>query len=170
MLTHENLLNVLHYDEDTGIFTWKEKLSFRIKVGAVAGSISKITGYVEIRINGILYRGHELAWFYKTGKHVKYIDHRNNIRHDNRWINLRKASQTQNNRNKSMSRNNNSGYKGVYYSTRRGKYIASVCFNYRSVYVGQYDCPKEAAAAYDKKALELFGEFAKTNQSMGLLE
>ena len=69
-----------------------------------------------------------------------------------------------------MSRNNNSGYKGVSYSTRRGKYIASVCFNYRSVYVGQYDCPKEAAAAYDKKALELFGEFAKTNQSMGLLE
>ena len=83
MLKHEYLKKILQYEEETGLFYWKERLSIRVTVGAVAGHISKVSGYVELRIHGKMYRGHELAWFYKTGEFSKFVDHRNNIRHDN---------------------------------------------------------------------------------------
>lgn len=170
MITHEYLKEILHYEESTGHFYWKKRLSIRVSIGALAGHVSKVSGYVELRIHGKMYRGHELAWFYKTGEFIKWVDHKNGIRHDNRWANLRRSTQAQNNRNKSMSKNNSSGFKGVVYVPSRGKFVASICFNYKSIYIGQFDSPVEAAIAYDKKALQLFGEFAKTNHSMGLLE
>lgn len=170
MLTHEYLQEILHYVESTGNFHWKKRLSIRVSVGAIAGHVSKVSGYVEIRIHGKLYRGHELAWFYKTGKHSKFVDHRNGIRHDNSWGNLRASTQAENNRNKNMHSNNTSGYKGVSWSTRRSKYIAGITYDHKYIYIGQFECAKDAAIAYDEMAITLFGEFARTNKSMGLLE
>lgn len=170
MLTHEYLKKILQYEEETGLFYWKKRLSIRVTVGAVAGHISKVSGYVELRIHGKMYRGHELAWFYKTGEFSKFVDHRNNIRHDNSWTNLRLGTQAENNRNKSMHSNNTSGYKGVSWSSRRKKFIVGITYESKYIYIGQYDSAKDAAIAYDEMAITLFGEFARTNQSMGLLE
>lgn len=170
MITHEYLKEILHYEESTGHFYWKKRLSMRVSIGALAGHVSKVSGYVELRIHGKMYRGHELAWFYKTGEFIKRIDHRNNIRHDNSWDNLRLSTQAENNRNKSMHSNNTSGYKGVSWNTRRKKYVAGITFEGKYIYIGQFDNAQDAAIAYDEMAITLFGEFSRTNKSMGLLE
>ncbi|WP_170996193.1 hypothetical protein [Escherichia coli] len=53
-------MEVLDYNKETGIFTWKKKLSARGAVGKVAGTISY--GYNAINIDGVRYFAHRLAW------------------------------------------------------------------------------------------------------------
>ena len=62
-LTTEYLQDILNYDPDTGIFTWKKRTSKNVKVGAKTGSIST-WGYVQIYIRRKQYAAHRLAWFY----------------------------------------------------------------------------------------------------------
>ena len=52
MITHEYLKEILHYEESTGHFYWKKRLSIRVSIGALAGHVSKVSGYVELRIHG----------------------------------------------------------------------------------------------------------------------
>lgn len=89
------------------------------------------------------------------------VDHINHDTLDNRKCNLRICTQTQNTRNRIKPSTNTSGYKGV--SIQRGcitkKWKASVGDNY----LGLYRTSKQAARAYDKKAKEIFGEFAEVN-------
>lgn len=62
MITHEELLELLHYDKDTGVFTWK-KSRMVVKQGDVAGSKRK-DGLVQIGVNKKIYQANRLAWFY----------------------------------------------------------------------------------------------------------
>jgi hypothetical protein len=91
------------------------------------------------------------------------IDHINREGTDNRRSNLRICTRSQNQMNKIKNRNNTTGYKGVYFKKDRNKFIASIRFNKKNIHIGYYYTPKAAAAAYDVKAKELFGEFANTN-------
>lgn len=97
------------------------------------------------------------------------VDHMNNDPLDNRKSNLRLCSQMDNSKNQKLSIKNTSGYKGVSYDKRVKKYEAYVKSDYKRYQVGYFDDPREAAIARDKKALELHGEFAKTNAMLGLL-
>lgn len=92
---------------------------------------------------------------------VSEVDHANRNGLDNRRDNLRAATSSQNGANKEMHRDNTSGFKGVFWN--KAKWNAHVRFNNKSVYLGRFDDPVEAARAYDAKALELFGEFARLN-------
>jgi hypothetical protein len=74
--------------------------------------------------------------------------------------NLRRASASQNQANQKLSKNNKTGLKGVSWKVRDKKYIAQIQFKRKNYHIGSFDSPEEAKAAYDKKALELFGEFA----------
>ncbi|EFE1615700.1 hypothetical protein CKI87_000297 [Escherichia coli] len=62
-------MEVLDYNKETGIFTWKKKLSARGAVGKVAGTISY--GYNAINIDGVRYFAHRLAWLYVYGEWPK---------------------------------------------------------------------------------------------------
>lgn len=156
MITAQILRDLLHYDPDTGVFTWRVQVS-NVTAGTVAGK-SLPTGYRVIRIRNRVYYAHRLAWLYMTGDWPAHqIDHVNNSTGDNRWANLRAATQAQNNANCRVR--SSTGFKGVY---RYGKRFASFArYNGKSIYLGTFSTAAEASNAYVSKARELFGEFAR---------
>lgn len=91
------------------------------------------------------------------------VDHINGDRLDNRKANLRVCTKRQNSYNRKVSKNNKVGLKGV--SPQRNKFRAVIYWNYKRIHLGLFDSPELAGAAYDRKALELYGEFAKINGS-----
>src|SRR4051794_40587735 len=114
MLTAEELRTLVSYDPETGIFRAKTKRlgSYR-KIGDELGTVNAL-GYVVMSIDKKRYYGHRLAVLYMTGAWPEQgMDHINGGRSDNRWSNLRLATQAQNVRNRSKGSNNTSGFKGV---------------------------------------------------------
>lgn len=99
---------------------------------------------------------------------ITMIDHRNRNPLDNRRVNLRAATRTQNNWNVGLSRNNRSGYKGVSYDPSRSAWKAYIGLDSRYIHLGRYRDPRDAAVAYDRAARKLYGEFACTNEDLGL--
>ena len=96
------------------------------------------------------------------------IDHINHDGLDNRKTNLRICSHTQNVRNRKKPCTNTSGFKGVTFKKNTGKWTARIGINGTRKYLGYFPNALDAAKAYDKKAVEIFGEFAATNKGLGL--
>lgn len=111
-------------------------------------------------INGILGSLHRFILNTPDGL---YTDHINNDKLDNRKSNLRVCTQSENMANVLPIKNKSSKYKGVYLNKRENKWYVQARFKNKRVFIGIFDDEIEAAKAYDKKALELFGEFAKLN-------
>jgi hypothetical protein len=83
---------------------------------------------------------------------------------DNRKDNLREVDYSQNGQNSRSSRNSTSKYKGVYWQKANGKWAAKIGYKGKNIYLGSFTCEHEAARAYNKKALELWGaEYALLN-------
>lgn len=96
------------------------------------------------------------------------IDHKNRVGLDNTKDNLRVANQSENQANavkrKSMNgKKPSSEYKGVCWHKQRGRWTANISKEGKQVYLGLFDSEEEAAKAYDARASELFGEFARLN-------
>lgn len=149
--TFGRIRNLLNYDADTGVFTWREAAGRwgRIRAGTVAGGVNKIHGYREISIGGKLYKAHRLAWLYMTGEWPKEeIDHINRNRADNRFVNLREATTAQNLYNKNLYRSNTSGFVGVHWRKNCGKWQARIGVNGKRISLGHFDSPTEASNIY----------------------
>lgn len=158
MLTHAMLKKVLHYDPVSGVFTWRIGLRRSKPAGSVAGSVSKSDGYRYIKIMGKRRGAHVWAWFYVYGSLPEHeIDHRNNNRDDNHFLNLRPATIRQNRGNSLKSSANKSGYKGVSWHKGAGKWQA-FC---QKKYLGLFDTPETAHAAYVRAATEEFGPYMR---------
>ena len=154
ILTQERLKEVLHYNQKTGIFTWRARIARCIHIGGIAGSNAG-RGYWQIAIFGVCYPAHRLAWFYMTGKWPEAdIDHENHIRNDNRWENLRNGSRSFNMQNQRKAHSDNSiGFLGV---SRNGKgFIAKIVLNYKKYRLGTYSTPELAHQAYLKAKREM---------------
>ena len=100
------------------------------------------------------------------------VDHANGNGLDNRKNNLRIATRSQNQANKGKipmrGRHGTSQYKGVCWDKSRNSWAASITVNRRSRGLGRYSSEEEAARAYDKAALEAWGEFARLNFEEGV--
>lgn len=96
------------------------------------------------------------------------VDHRDGDGLNNQRFNLRQATQKQNCCNQRLKITNTSGYKGVYFNRKCEKWVAQIQ-NGKSISLGLFLSPEDAARPYDQEALRLWGEFSKTNQSLGLL-
>lgn len=88
-------------------------------------------------------------------------DHENRNPLDNRWLNLRLATRSQNCANRKIP--NKSGYRGVVYFRWRNNWLANICFHRRKIFIGRYETAEEAARKYDERAYLLFGRFAVLN-------
>lgn len=164
MLTQARLKELLHYEPETGVFTWlvtRRSYGGKISIGSVAGNPT-FYGYRQIGADGCRYPSHRLAWLYIHGEMPKeHIDHINGIRDDNRIENLREANRFENLSNRGKNKNNTSGYKGVWFNKKLGKWIAGITCNRKVIHIGVFDTPELAYESYCLKALELNGEFAK---------
>jgi hypothetical protein len=159
MLTQSELKSRLHYNSETGIFTYLKQINNTIKIGDIAGTL-KPHGYISISINNKLYYAHRLVWLYVYNKLPENtIDHINGNRCDNSLTNLREASKLENNRNSKINKNNTSGIKGVYYSKRNKNYVAQITLNYKTYYLGSFKNIHDAEALAIKSRKEHFQEF-----------
>ena len=146
-ITQKRLKEILHYDPETGIFTWKVKFCRKICIGDTAGHLMPI-GYVIIIIKGVKYYAHRLAFIYMNGEPLKnYVDHLNHIKNDNRWVNLREVTRKANSRNQSMRKNNVSGFLGVFWITKDKRWGASIIVDDTPIWLGQYPLIIDAVAA-----------------------
>lgn len=89
------------------------------------------------------------------------VDHIDGDSLNNRKSNLRLATRAQNAKNCRRPINNKSGYKGVYFHKASGKWLAQISANGKRVYIGCFDAPELAHAAYLRAAEKLHGEFAR---------
>jgi len=96
------------------------------------------------------------------------VDHIDGDKLNNRKSNLRLATRSQNLANKRCVLSK-SGLKGVSWDKGKRKWASKISKDYNSIHIGHFNNKFDAAIAYDKKAVELFGEFAATNKELGLL-
>lgn len=94
--------------------------------------------------------------------HDFHIDHINANTLDNRTINLRQCTRTENNRNSKISKNNSSGYKGVSWNKGNKKWRAYIAAE-KQIHLGFFVKKEEAAKAYNQAARKYHGEFASIN-------
>ncbi len=162
-IDQEYLKEVLNYCPDTGVFTWLKSLSKKTKIGSAAGTLMS-TGYVQIKINGKLYKSYHLAWLYMTGELVKdQIDHVNRCRSDDRFDNLREATRSQNQGNRKKRIDGSSKYKGVGWCKKSNKWRARITLNSKEKILGYFQSEEDAAFAYDKAAISQWGNFSHLN-------
>lgn len=149
----------------SGKLTWRssEKKSNQWNsrfAGKEAGCIIGV-GYITIRFNKKTYKAHRVAWYLKTGEIPDTdIDHKDQIKSNNSWTNLRKATNAQNQMNTSARKNSITGIKGVGYRKDVNKWTARIGFEDKVIWLGFHDTLEGAKCAYKEKAIELYGDFA----------
>lgn len=116
-----------------------------------------------VHIGGRKYKKIIMHRFIMKAEKGEFVDHINGDKSDNRKENLRIATSQQNSMNIGLRTNNKSGYKGVRYEARRGKWKAEIKKDYRNIFLGYFDNKHDAARAYNEGAKKYHGEFASLN-------
>lgn len=165
-LTADRAREVLDYDPDTGVFTWKVRTGPACKIGSPAGCLDK-NGYLKIKIDREQHYGHRLAFLIVLGYMPIEVDHEDLNRSNNKWLNLRPAVPLEQMRNRDMPKNNTSGVKGV--RREGGGWRARIRVDGKKLHLGTFKSIEEAATAYNEAATRYFGEFARLN-SIKMLE
>lgn len=141
-LTAERLRALMGYDAVTGRLWWLGKRG-RVPAGTEISRVPTCYGYLVAKVDGSPYPAHRLAWLHHHGRWPHgLIDHINGDRTDNRIVNLREASWHLNGQNRRVAkRGSSSGYLGVTFVKKRGRYRAAIA-------LGEFDTAEEAYAVY----------------------
>jgi hypothetical protein len=153
----EFLKNRFSYNADTGVVTG-------LGSGRDVGRVST-NGYLLLAAKHdgktVTLLAHRVAWqLYYGLPPASNIDHVNRDKLDNKIVNLRLCTQTQNQGNYPMRSSNSSGYRGVYWSNHHKKWVAQIRLHGKTRRIGGYKTAEEASAAYMKEAATAFGEFS----------
>lgn len=148
--TPEALRNILSYDPETGVLTWRCRPAglFKCERDAMLWNAKNAgrqaftclqAGYLAGAVFGKTIRAHRVIWALHYGKWPDQdIDHISGDRTDNRIANLRCVSRAENCRNKTRQVRNKSGRTGVHWCTTNSKWVASICFNAKSRHLGMF--------------------------------
>ena len=170
-LDQDILRSLVHYDPESGVFTWlkREETDRFVKAWNARYAGKKVTsinghGYIQISIKtgGVKkrYEAHRLAWLYVYGYLPTQIDHKNRVKTNN-WIsNLREASTSLNCHNVSLTKRNASGVKGVNWHKASNKWIVRIARDGKVVYLGTYDDLEEAKNVYSSASISYAKEFS----------
>ncbi len=162
-LTAERVRELLTYDPATGVATRRVATSPRAPKGQVIEDLDG-RGYFRVRLDCKRYSLHRVIWLYMAGtwppKEMD-VDHKNCIKTDNRWANLRLATKAQNRHNSRGHSDTAHGLKGVDFHKSNGRWRARIMHNYKDHLLGYFDTAQEAHAAYAAAAVRLNGEFAR---------
>lgn len=146
-LTALRLRDLLLYNNETGLFTRITPIQSR-RVGDVAGH-TRPDGYKTICIDGKNYLSHRLAWLYFYGIWpIDQIDHIDGNRGNNKIINLREASSSQNCENRAKRCDSTSGYIGVTLCKKSMKWQAKIGHKGKRTHLGLFSSPELAGNAY----------------------
>ncbi|HFZ8394724.1 TPA: HNH endonuclease [Salmonella enterica subsp. enterica serovar Saintpaul] len=168
MLTQEKLKELFDYDQKTGLFTYRVSRGNK-KAGSVADSLTS-DGYIRIQISGKPYMAHVLAFLYVKGYLPDMVDHKDRIRNNNAWNNLRESTYSQNQRNKKLK--SKSGYTNVVWERNRQKWRVLIRDKEGIKRSGGSFKHEELALAIDKAndmRKEFAGEFAITEEFDGVI-
>lgn len=167
----EQLNALLSYDEHTGVLTWKiqpatsrANIGFNNKCGGkVAGTINE-HGYVVLGIGKCqYYLAHRIIWKMMTGADpADQVDHEDTNRSNNRWSNLREASNGPNIQNSRIRKDNKSGIKGVHWDKHHNAWKATLGLNGKQIQIGRFKSLEAARLALLTASQKMHGPFART--------
>ena len=154
-LKQEQVLKAFSYDN--GVLFWRTKLGRRISIGAIAGCFSKGRWVIGFE-RGLWHRSH-LVWLMHNGRLPQNdLDHINRDSVDDRIENLRDISHRENLLNCRLPKHNTSGFRGVWFNSRRSKWVAEIKMPTQGHrIVRQFDTKEDAAKFANKKGLEMHG-------------
>lgn len=165
----DELRRLVDYFPDTGRFVWRSRDGetradriFNTKYAGRPAGCDSTRGYAVIKINQTSYMVHRLVWLYVTGEWPdQEIDHINKNTHDNRWVNLRAASRSENGANRGVHKNNKSGAKGVYWSESKKKWVAQAGGKKNRI-ITYAETMGDAVSAYKRSAVKIYGAYARS--------
>lgn len=157
------LRSVFDYDPETGVLRWRYRPDQRPQLNArFAGKpVTHVDsmGYVAVRLDGRLCRAHRVIFKWMTGRDPIGVDHADNDRGNNVWVNLREATQSENSRNRSP---NAGRLKGATRQSSAETWMARIQVGRKQVYLGSFPTEQEAHEAYCAAAPKHHGIFANT--------
>jgi hypothetical protein len=148
MLSYEEVALVVEYRPEVGgsCLVWKRS-SGRAFIGHRAGSPDPKRRYWRLKLLGKLRLAHQIVWLLNTkGWPEKNLDHINGNPEDNSIENLRLCSHSENQQNQSKNRKNASGCIGAH--IRGDKWVSEIMVNGARTFLGYFDTPEKASAAY----------------------
>lgn len=165
----EVLKERLNYDSESGVLTWKTTNRYLgwDKVGTVAGHEHKVNAksgatYLVVKIDGDTVMAHRAAWALYYGEYPELcVDHINCDKKDNRIVNLRLATLSEQQQNKPTPKNNTSGYKGVTWNEKRGEWLVRIMVEGKRKHIGWFKTAEEGFAKYCEVGKSLHGDFFK---------
>ena len=146
MLTAERLRELFIYQPDTGLLLRKTARGNR-SAGSAAGC-EHGDGYLSTTVDGRKCYVHVLIWAMQTGAFpLHQIDHRDGVRSNNKWLNIRPSTPSLNKQNMRRARSDSRiGLLGVGKAGRR--FRASIGVNGKYKHLGVFDTPEQAHRAY----------------------
>lgn len=161
LITAEEARQLFSYNPETGDLVWRVSPNNRVPVGHVVRAKDG-GGYYHVKVRGIIYKAHRVAWLIVTGRWpVNLLDHINRDRADNRLSNLREATYTQNQYNRSQP------FVGVTYRRNRNAYVARITVDGVRKYLGYFKTKQEAEEVYSQAVTAHYGEFySKTSDTI----
>lgn len=174
----DELRQLLDYDPETGVLTWKPRNPAMFEptaartaehacsnwnarwAGKPAFTSLNALGYARGNIFGSTIKAHRAAWAIVHGRWPdELLDHINGDPSDNRLSNLREATFSENQQNRTINKRNKSGFPGVSFDRAHGKWQAGIGFGLRKKHLGRFDSAEEAGRAY-AEAKRKFHPFA----------
>ena len=156
-LTAKIVRDLITYSPDTGKLFWKERPNQKLFNKGYAGkeTFTAITlresgeiGRLDGRLFNKTYSAHRIAWLIYYGEWPKgQIDHINHDPTDNRIKNLRDVTASENNRNRTLQKNNKVNFNGVFFDKQTNRYRAQIKIDGVKKCLGRYDTVEEAIAA-----------------------
>lgn len=153
---NQRLHDLFKYED--GKLFWRVSRG-RINVGDEAGTIGQI-GRMYVQVDKKKHLVHRVIWLLHHNEVPEFLDHIDGNPLNNKIENLRPATKAQNAMNRKIRSDNSTGFKGIY-PTASKRFAATICIDGVSKYLGTYDTPEMAQAAYVQVSKQNFKEYAR---------